>query len=323
MIIYLIILIILSLFLFYKIPKKHHNFSIPNYRSAHTKKKINSGGVPIIISFIIFFFIENFKLDVSFFFFLTNILMILIYGYIDDAINLNQKIKFSIQCYLSMSIIIYLYILDYELHTYEIIIIFIFSIFFINTINFIDGSDGNLSLNLIFILSNLYIYFFTETYSNLILFVILSLSIFLIFFNFPPAKIFLGESGSSFLSYVTLLILLFLYLENNINLLALFLLFSYSFSDVILTLIYRIFKYNLNASKGHRDHIYQKYTDKYGHKFNLIFVFLYNLLFITPIFHISLYYDQFIYYFVLVFIVCIPPIVMMISMKFLKVSKSE
>ena len=299
--IYLLVpLIFISLYFYYKLPNKFQVYSIPNYRSSHFKKKISSAGIPIILSFILAYLLYENSINFLSIFFLFNIFIILFYGFVDDKYSLSQKLKLIIQLYLAFSSILYLKFTGYNLNFYIIFILFVISVFFYNSINFIDGSDGNLSLSIIIILINLFPYTYLGEYSFILYYLIISLTVFLIFFNFPPSKMFLGECGSAFISYLTLLFLFLCVYEKIINPHSLFVLFSLIISDISLTLIYRLVRYRYKAGEGHKDHFYQILVSKYGHKANLKFLSLYGLFFITPIFHLSVYFkDQIPYYFFL------------------------
>lgn len=292
MILFIAIVVFFSIFAFYKIPEKYHSYSIPNLRSSHSKKKISSGGIPIIIAFFIIYFFNEKSIGLLNIFFIFNIVIILIYGFFDDKINLNQKTKFLIQCYFAISLLIYFYFLEYKFNNYFLFILFLFAIFFFNLINFLDGSDGNLSINLIVISCNLLPYVYQTSYSYQFIFIIVSLSIFFIFFNYPPSKMFLGETGSGFFSYLMLFNLLIMFFESKDDLFSYLILFSFIFMDIFLTLIYRLYKYKLSANKGHKDHFYQIIVNRHGHKKNILFLLVYYLIIIIPLFHISMYYES-------------------------------
>ena len=307
------IIIFLSIFIYYKLPKKYQIYSIPNNRSSHSENKISSAGIPIIIVFLFFYFFNNQTLNLISIFFMINIFLILFYGYLDDKISLAQNLKLVIQCYLALSIVLYIHLLGYKLNVLITLSVFLFAIFFFNLINFIDGADGNLSLNLLLISCNLVLYFYFSDYSYLLIFIIISSIVFLFFFNFPPSKMFLGETGSAFFSYIMLFSLMMIFFENRDNFFSLLILYSFIFSDVLITLGYRVFKYKFDASKGHKTHLYQLIAAKFGHKTNLKYIFLYTFLFITPMFHLSMIYDSQLIKLTLYFISIIPSIFLVLK----------
>lgn len=74
-------------------------------------------------------------------------------------------------------------------------------VFISNGCNFIDGFNGLLLIHIIIILSVLYFINYNNNNNDLLKYLITFLILILIsllFYNFPKAKIFLGDSGAYF-----------------------------------------------------------------------------------------------------------------------------
>jgi len=83
---------------------------------------------------------------------------------------------------------------------FSLIFICLCFLFIINGANLVDGYNGLLGIHSLIILSNLFIINYlgeNKDLANLLFFSIIILLLFLIF-NFPKAKVFLGDSGSYF-----------------------------------------------------------------------------------------------------------------------------
>jgi len=170
-----------------------------------------AGGIGIFISLLIVFF--NFFLfkNIIFFEYFSFCALFFILGFIDDIKkNINPKIRLAIMILLLVMLVKYnnFYIEFTGIETvnnwlkaskiFSLIFISLCFLFIINGANLIDGYNGLLGIHSLIILLNLALINFINGKSELaaiLFFSILILVIFLIF-NFPKAKVFLGDSGS-------------------------------------------------------------------------------------------------------------------------------
>ena len=110
-------------------------------------------------------------------------------------------------------------------------------VFICNGCNFIDGFNGLLIIHSIIILSILY--FINYQNSNidfvkyLIIFLLLS-SVSVLFFNFPIAKIFLGDSGAYFIGIIISLLVIEL---SNIN----YIISPFFFAGILFYIFFEVF----------------------------------------------------------------------------------
>ena len=219
----------------------------PSSRSIHTKDKLTSGGISfasaIIVSLI---FTGNFKI--------LTLLPLVIIGYLDDSLNLSRRTRYLTQ--VITSILIFFIIQDYFTLEDNIFLLFlIISIWvFISTavfnfINFMDGIDGLVCSNLIIILIFSYIF---QTHNYIIS--VFPLLIFLIW-NWAPSKIFMGDTGSTFLGGL-LILLLFDNFEIG-KFLFIFTIASPLLLDSTITLLMRYFNKE-NIFLAHKKHLYQR-----------------------------------------------------------------
>ncbi|HAT8358264.1 TPA: glycosyl transferase, partial [Legionella pneumophila] len=241
---------------------------IPNERNLHSRPTVRGGGVVFIgLSLFCWFFICNsqFFLTLEQFIFSIAIILIATISFIDDFYNLSVKIRFFFQCLIAFLIVIFILPsqLDFGLFLFENTYLIAFFLFFaviwaINHFNFMDGLDGFCASQAIFLLAA-YALFLNSAgsliYQDFCLILISSLAGFLIF-NFPPAKIFMGDVGSASLGLITFFIAIIAQKNYQIPILYWFILNSLFLFDSTVTLIRRIINYEKWFSP-HKKHAYQ------------------------------------------------------------------
>jgi len=190
---------------------------IPNERSSHSKVTPRGAGIGFGGSFFINLFIWDFNFFISNGLVFLAIFLVFLVGILDDHKDASPKAKFYV--IFIASILVYLqgiYIDTLgEYFGFNLTLWYLslpFTMFalagFTNALNLIDGLDGLASSISIVILSSfLYIgYLYQDYLITLICSVtIVSLLAFLIF-NWNPAKIFMGDSGSLFLGFIISLV---------------------------------------------------------------------------------------------------------------------
>jgi len=202
------------------------DFSKP--QAFHQSVISRSGGIAGVISLNIFFIIyyliySKFLLN---YFFISNFMFMI--GFLDDV-----KIKVSPSKRLSLmilSLIILIHFIPIQIFNIDVPVLSsflennIFStlflllcfLFIVNGANLIDGFNGLLALNLIIINTILTYINIQNANEELSFFIIGQIVILLSFllFNFPNAKIFLGDSGSYLFGSLTALNTI---MTNNLN----------------------------------------------------------------------------------------------------------
>ena len=214
--------------------RKYQWYDSTNERKIHISPTPRIGGVGVFISFIIgisvFFFLSQQRpeievgLDaVKFAALVTAIVGIFIVGICDDYLNLSAKLKFGIQALLTVILIssgfrfkeIYIpfiqYTLPLGLFSYPLTFIWIVGVS--NAINLIDGMDGLAGgLSCFGLVSvGLYSLVLNDIGLSILAFTLAGSLLAFLIFNFPPAKIFMGDAGS----YVVGLTLAVVPLANN------------------------------------------------------------------------------------------------------------
>ena len=184
----------------------------PNDRKVHKKLMPRLGGLAIIISFFIVFSI--FHPDSPYFWpIVIGAIIIAITGIVDDIIELSPKYKLLAQLVATLIVVFggaqiayvdlpFNITLSFGYLSIPITVLWIIGV--TNAINLIDGLDGlaaGVSSIALLTISGLAISL-GDTFVAMIGFMLLGSTIGFLFFNFYPAKIFMGDTGALFLGFM-------------------------------------------------------------------------------------------------------------------------
>lgn len=194
--------------------KKQNMVDVPGHRKIHEEAIPNLGGIVIFFGFLLsLLFVVQIEGQVKAL--LIGGVIILLLGVVDDIVDLSPKHKFIIQMVPALLVVIYnsglinSFIVNqlksFDLLGYLLYPILIFWIVGVtNSINIIDGLDG-LACGVSFVaLITFVILGLRQNLEALSLISIALAGSLLAFlrFNFYPAKIFLGDSGSTFAGFI-------------------------------------------------------------------------------------------------------------------------
>jgi Fuc2NAc and GlcNAc transferase len=276
---------------------KNNVIDIPNSRSSHTQPTPRGGGVAIVITFLIAIAVATFDEKISYQigipFFISSALVAII-GFIDDHGHIDAKWRLLVHLLASFIIVYSLnalpellmfgVIIDFGLAGYAIAVISF--IWMLNLFNFMDGIDGLAGIEGLTssFFAGLFLLFIDPNSYFVMLHWLLAASIlgFLIL-NFPPAKIFMGDSGSGFLGFVFASLLL---VSANIDQKMLWIwliLLGVFIVDATFTLLHRLIKKE-KLHEAHRTHAYQYASRKFNSHFKVtIGTLIINVLWLAPI----------------------------------------
>ncbi|MGI0482640.1 MraY family glycosyltransferase [Geminocystis sp. CENA526] len=286
---------LLSLLLVFLIKQ---NFSkqlldIPNERSSHVKPTPRGGGLGFVITFVIGVIIlyllpsSSIQSDI----FLPLILLPLtIVGFLDDRFNLPSLWRYGVQFAVAIFAVIHYNLFPFPFDNLGLMGVIIASVLtvigftaLINFYNFMDGLDGIVAGVCVVQFSFLAIYL--QQYQWLIL---IGALLGFLYWNWSPAKIFMGDVGSTFLGGSIAIALL----QNPESL-------SLSWSAIFITLplagdaIYTIFcrlSRKENVFQAHRTHIYQRLQRSgWSHQKVALTYILITLIMALAIFYFNFY----------------------------------
>lgn len=253
----------------------------------NTGEKPSFGGISFFIVFLLSlsglsFFHENSSVfhNISLLGIVLATLLGFLMGLFDDAFNTNVIIKLTSQIACAVILILTgnsIVIFEYEFYNYLFTVLWVVGM--MNSINMLDNMDGISTIVSIFIFLFILIknFLFTgiDDSNNLLLVGIISSLLGFLIFNFPPSKMFMGDTGSQFLG-VVLAVFSIKYIWNHTglysevipikNFLILLAVFALPLTDTITVSIKRIMK-GKSPFVGGRDHtthhlVYLGLTDK-------------------------------------------------------------
>jgi UDP-N-acetylmuramyl pentapeptide phosphotransferase/UDP-N-acetylglucosamine-1-phosphate transferase len=207
------ILVNIFIFFLYIFLAKKNNI-IDKSRKFNNPLTPTSGGIVIYLNFLFFFIFsffykENLLVNLPNNYIITflSLTVLLIISLIDDSKPIDPKIRlfFQLVCvYFSLTSIT---ITEIQLPLKLSILFALISwVYIINIINFTDGADGFLAINIVFLFLNIIFLdhiLDLNLFSKYISLALLPSILSFVLFNKPVAKLYLGDTGSVFLGFIS------------------------------------------------------------------------------------------------------------------------
>jgi len=213
-----LIIFFLSIF-FIQIIKKYardlHLIDIPNVRSSHSSPTPTGAGIAFVLSFFLVVLFFHFNLFSQYFPFFIALFIVFALGVYDDIKGSSAKFKLLI---IALAAVILFLFNGFEIKTlgnwfgYELglpyVVSLVFTIFavagFTNALNLIDGLDGlAASVSFVIISALFYIGFiYNDQFIFITSFLVLMALLAFLIFNWNPASVFMGDSGSLSLGFI-------------------------------------------------------------------------------------------------------------------------
>lgn len=297
-VIYPSVLFLLSLLLTWVVRFYALKYSIidnPNARSSHEIPTPRGGGLAIVLSFLLLLFALFVTDRISSSLFSALVISggaVAGVGFVDDCISLSSKLRFAVHIlaalcglYLLKAWEITLPGLSWTPGWVSIPILCFFLVWLLNLYNFMDGIDGIAGVETIFTALGMggIICFTTGGTDWTVILVGLAASTagFLVW-NWPPAKIFMGDSASGFLGITFGILMIASMKEFSIGPWPWLILMAVFLVDSSYTLLVRM----LSGQKwyaAHRSHAYQNASRKYAsHKKVTLAVVMINVFWLLP-----------------------------------------
>ena len=276
---------------------KKNVIDIPNERSSHEVPTPRGGGVSVVITFlcglILFESLGYVSLKFTALFFTAG-LMVALVGWFDDRGHISARWRLLVH-FCSASVVVYacngLPVLfyfgwDFSLGWVGHILSVIALVWILNLYNFMDGIDGLAGGQAVI----------STAVIGMIIFSVYEQSVFanlhwlftaccfgFLFWNFPSAKIFMGDSGSGFIGVI---LGGFLLLSSHVDqslFWAWLIMLAVFITDASYTLIVRFFS-RAKIHDAHCNHAYQHASRKLkSHKIVTLSVYIINIVWLAPI----------------------------------------
>ncbi len=266
---------------------------IPNERKIHTKPTPRLGGLAIFGAFL-FGYIFYGDVTAQMISILIGAIILIIVGIFDDIKPIKARYKFIFQIISAAIVVFYGQIYFNEITllgfkwNFEPFIAYTLSILFIvaitNSINLIDGLDGLAAgVSTIYFITIGIIAFILNRLGGLdimLSIIMIGSTLGFLFHNFPPAKIFMGDTGSLFLGFMIAVIALLGFKVATITSLVIpIVILGIPIFDTLLAIFRRLLnKQNIGvADKEHFHH--QLLKLKFSRRASILIIYAINILF--------------------------------------------
>lgn len=288
-------------------------YDIPNSRSSHTLKTPRGGGVSIVLVFlgalIFLWWSTDISDGTSFLSIFLGGSIVAMIGFRDDHQHIPARWRFFahlIAAIVSLSLLPELPELKIFSTTFDIAAItfpfyVLMLIWLLNLYNFMDGIDGIASIEAITVsvcAAVILLLNGSEAEAQILLVLSACVAGFLVW-NWPPAKIFMGDASSGFLGFTLGLMAVITSINNTISLWSWLILLAVFVTDATYTLIRRM----VNGDKwyeAHRSHAYQILSRQHrSQKKVTVAVLVVNIAWLFPLAYLATKYEYW------AFLICI------------------
>lgn len=267
----------------------------PNHRSSHSVPTPKGGGLGILFGFTAGAMIIWLLSYHSILIWIVLLLgwMIAAVGFHDDIVSSPAIIRLGFQMLAMALLMICLHHFSpYPLHlanfTTYLIVAFVFfaGIWLINLYNFMDGTNGFAASGTIFVMlaaSAGLIYNKTDSVAIPYMLILAGACFGFLIWNFPRGKIFMGDTGSVFLGFITAFFAMYTIFRHQLSIYAWLIWLSIFWVDASYTLIFRMFT-GQRWYQAHRSHLFQILARRWkSHTKVVIAAFMYNVIWLLPL----------------------------------------
>jgi Fuc2NAc and GlcNAc transferase len=275
---------------------QHQLLDIPNARSSHSIPTPTGGGMAIVVTFMGFLLLAALTIEAApnevYWLVLTGTVLAVV-GYIDDHRHIPAQWRLLIHFVVAFALLSSLTSLpsltvfgwQWQSGWLLSAIYLVAMVWLLNLFNFMDGIDGIASIEAVTTLCSaaMILYVSGDIAWPLILLSLSACVSGFLLFNWPPAKIFMGDAGSGFLGFMLGALAIITAQTTHISLWSWMILLAIFIGDATVTLLTRA-KRGQKIHQAHRSHAYQILSRKWGSHLKVtLSVLLVNLLWLLPL----------------------------------------
>ena len=265
----------------------------PNERKIHKVPMPRLGGLAIFLAFLLGYMLYG-EISTQMLSILIGSFLLILVGIVDDINSVKARYKLIVQIVAAAIVVLYgeLYFTNVSLLGFNIYfnefwgsltsIIFIVAI--TNAINLIDGLDGLAAgISSIYFLTIAIIAFILNRIGGLdviISLIMLGSTLGFLFHNFPPAKIFMGDTGSLFLGFMISVIALLGYKVTTFtSLIVPIIILAIPIFDTVFAIIRRLLK-GQNIGVADKEHFHHQLLKmKYSPTKSILIIYVIDIAF--------------------------------------------
>lgn len=251
--------------------RRYNLLDQPNHRSSHSRPTPRGGGVAIVAAFYatILGLWAYGLLEVGVLYVLLCGIPIAVVGYWDDLRSLGIVPRLAVQCISATATLAFLWPLpDLSLATWvapawmAAIVYGLGLVWLTNLFNFMDGIDGMAAGQMVAI-SALWAIFLPVPAAQFAV-TLMGAALGFLFYNWPPARVFMGDVGSYFCGFISGVLVLLFAKETGSQVAPWLIPLAALASDATVTLLVRL-SHGKAAGIPHRSHVYQRLARVLGH----------------------------------------------------------
>lgn len=299
-----------------KISKNMNIMDIPNERSVHKKPTPLLGGIAIFLSFLFGFILFGNQNPLMISILIASFLILLL-GIFDDIKPIKARYKFIIHILVALIVVFYgglklthvdIFSLSLNFKWMSPYVTILIIVGIINAVNLIDGLDGLCAgISSIYFLTIGVIALILNKFNGLdiiLSFIMLGSTLGFLVFNFPPAKIFMGDTGSTFLGLMISVIMLLGFKTVTLtSLLIPLVLLILPITDTLFAIIRRALN-KKPIGQADKEHIHHQLLKHLSTRKTILVIYIVDLIFsVVSIFYaIGKKKEMIIFYILLMFI---------------------
>lgn len=268
---------------------------IPNQRSSHSVPTPRGGGIAIVVTVLVAVLVFWCRGRLDYWVAITWLLgggAVALVGWLDDSRSLSPLVRLIVHLGASIFAV---YALDgasslhAELPACPLWLCFVLLVlttgWMLNLFNFMDGIDGIAGSEAIFVFGAgiLLLGGALPEGERWLACVLVGACVGFLIFNWPPARIFMGDVGSGFLGYVIAIMAMSVARNEPAHLMVWLVLSGVFVMDATLTLLRRLAR-GEKPYEGHRTHAYQWLSRRWSsHLRVILLVWAVNLMWLLPV----------------------------------------
>jgi Fuc2NAc and GlcNAc transferase len=264
-------------------------FALPNERSFHAEPTPSIGGLAIVIPVLAYLGYVSAAGVAAAQGLLLGAGLLAVVGLRDDLKELSSAFRFACQI---LAVALVLWYLALPWPWLALLVTGVALLWHVNLFNFMDGIDGIAgSQCLIYCLGVLLLAGDLAGWLGELNWLLAGASIGFLVFNWPPARIFMGDVGSGFLGLLLAVIAVEVARQEYLPLVASLILLAGFWFDASYTLCVRMIS-GQKFVQAHRSHLYQHLAAKKGHRWTTLVYAAFAVVWLLPLAAFSANFPQ-------------------------------
>lgn len=274
-----------------KFALKKNIIDTPNKRSSHTMPTPRGGGVAIVLSFyaglISLYWLDGVAHSVVYG--LSGLASVAVIGFIDDHEHIPARYRLLVHFLASVWGCYWFGIVPWGSENsisywffWGVSILYL--VWLLNLYNFMDGIDGIATIEAISVTASAGVLLFLNGHTDLlpVLFILIAALTGFLFWNWPPARIFMGDVGSAYIGILLGGLSLITANNGSLDFVIWLILLAVFISDATYTLLVRFVRGD-KIYEAHRSHAYQNLSRRFGHKAVTLGILFINVFWLLPL----------------------------------------